>query len=647
MQNINDFDISKIIKSLNKIGLASVAPAAIIGAGAATQPKNEPYRNGGKIKPKSSNWEIVSDNEWEIMEEGGSISEQGYRDDSPYRNRESIDINTPNGLIDMSNTGIPLLANGRYLPPYSGMHKFNTNKVKEIPIRQNGGSVWEILPDNEWEVLNDAPIYQQGGKVVSEIWQDVTGTPWSEAKKLGLTKGGYDENIALRKDLLSHPDKYRSTTQQSVTPQVTSSIQEPMPTYQWSNTPATSQRLAIGSPQDSVPVKQIIKQPVRQTSRQPLPNLLLITNPIDSPYFQAPSESTQVSRQLIKKPVKQLEKPTQEHHEFAQFASNLYNSAANKINETATSAKDYAGKVQEIVNTIKKEGLENAKEQIVNYIKKPEAYESTPQSYTPIKQEIKQKPVATPNVNKPSNENLDTYHETVNADKDFTINTFSKDLTNKKLGVRNRMDNSDIKGNPLFYTYAPFKKYNEHVGNSYGDISITNKSDSVPVIVYEGDKLKAGVLGDYKNTNTLVSPTHRINNVSELIINDKNTYHEGIKQKQIKIKTDSGDKNLPIGIQDSKSNKFETWSGGHLLVENPNTHEVTVLHGRSNQLKDMFSKYLKQNNLKSANIMETDHKSYSLVKTPKNGVMKGSYNRMLDNYNTASSGSGNFVYEKN
>ena len=80
-----------------------------------------------------------------------------------------------------------------------------------------------------------------------------------------------------------------------------------MPTYQWSNTPATSQRLAIGSPQDSVPVKQIIKQPVRQTSRQPLPNLPLITNPIDSPYFQAFAESTKVVPQIISKPSKKYE----------------------------------------------------------------------------------------------------------------------------------------------------------------------------------------------------------------------------------------------------------------------------------------------------------------------------------------------------
>ena len=42
------------------------------------------------------------------------------------------------------------------------------------------------------------PEYQGGG-TVSEMWQEVTGTPWSEAKKQGLTDGSFDANIALMK----------------------------------------------------------------------------------------------------------------------------------------------------------------------------------------------------------------------------------------------------------------------------------------------------------------------------------------------------------------------------------------------------------------------------------------------------------------
>ena len=71
------------------------------------------------------------------------ISQMGYRDDSPLRNEDSLDIKTGNnGIIDMSNTGTPLMANGQYLPPYSGHHQFAPNStVTEIPLAQTG---WEV-----------------------------------------------------------------------------------------------------------------------------------------------------------------------------------------------------------------------------------------------------------------------------------------------------------------------------------------------------------------------------------------------------------------------------------------------------------------------------------------------------------------------
>jgi LysM repeat protein len=71
------------------------------------------------------------------------ISMMGYRDDSPLRNEKSLDIQTgPNGIIDMSNTGTPLMANGQYLAPYSGHHQFAPNSiVTEIPLAQTG---WEV-----------------------------------------------------------------------------------------------------------------------------------------------------------------------------------------------------------------------------------------------------------------------------------------------------------------------------------------------------------------------------------------------------------------------------------------------------------------------------------------------------------------------
>lgn len=66
-------------------------------------------------------------------------SKMGYRDDSPFKERPFIDINTPNGIIDMSATGIPLFANGKLLPAYSGLHQFEPGVVREIPAAQVGG----------------------------------------------------------------------------------------------------------------------------------------------------------------------------------------------------------------------------------------------------------------------------------------------------------------------------------------------------------------------------------------------------------------------------------------------------------------------------------------------------------------------------
>jgi len=73
--------------------------------------------------------------------DGGNISQMGYRDDSQYRDRAYIDIETKDGTIDMSETGKRLLAidletgEERVLHPYSGLHKFVGKKIREIPLK--------------------------------------------------------------------------------------------------------------------------------------------------------------------------------------------------------------------------------------------------------------------------------------------------------------------------------------------------------------------------------------------------------------------------------------------------------------------------------------------------------------------------------
>jgi hypothetical protein len=78
------------------------------------------------------------------------------------------------------------------------------------------------------------PQFQSGGKVVSEIWKETTGSPWSEAKKLGLTQGGYEENLKLRSELLKNPDKFISIVENNIpvekrTPTTNTNKPEPAP----------------------------------------------------------------------------------------------------------------------------------------------------------------------------------------------------------------------------------------------------------------------------------------------------------------------------------------------------------------------------------------------------------------------------------
>lgn len=53
------------------------------------------------------------------------------------------------------------------------------------------------------------------GLTVSQIWQKVTGTPWSEAKKQGFTDGSYNQNIELRKMLLEGNVEKKKQTKSS------------------------------------------------------------------------------------------------------------------------------------------------------------------------------------------------------------------------------------------------------------------------------------------------------------------------------------------------------------------------------------------------------------------------------------------------
>ena len=122
---------------------------------------------------------------------GHTKSKMGYRDDSPYKNEPYIDINTPTGEIDMSNTGTPLMANGRYLAPYSGTHRFDSNVVRETPIKKNGGQInnYNMRNNNTW-----LDQLQEGGPVASP-YATINGQQATQYAGLGGLDNMTDYNI--------------------------------------------------------------------------------------------------------------------------------------------------------------------------------------------------------------------------------------------------------------------------------------------------------------------------------------------------------------------------------------------------------------------------------------------------------------------
>jgi hypothetical protein len=112
------------------------------------------------------------------------ISKMGYRDDSPFNKRKFIDINTPNGVIDMSKSGRTLRATDskgktKVLKPYSGQHQFAPGTVREELIEEEFDEV--ELTDEEIKELRD------GGYVVEELPKAQEGITVSDLNDPRLT----------------------------------------------------------------------------------------------------------------------------------------------------------------------------------------------------------------------------------------------------------------------------------------------------------------------------------------------------------------------------------------------------------------------------------------------------------------------------
>ena len=135
------------------------------------------------------------------------ISKTGYKKKSKDKNEPALLI--PSNSITMKGVPHPVYGTdntGYAQMMYPGLdYTFPGDYVYELPIAQDGYTLPGRFKNPEGNWLSK---YQTGGEieknaVVSKIWKTFTGSPWSEAKKQGLTDGSFKANLALRERLLS------------------------------------------------------------------------------------------------------------------------------------------------------------------------------------------------------------------------------------------------------------------------------------------------------------------------------------------------------------------------------------------------------------------------------------------------------------
>ena len=156
--------------------------------------------------------------------------------DLPDYNKSKIDLSLKQPISDDTSIGFDINAAIRdgktqLTPQLTFKHSF-----------KKGGSVswmWKgkkyygtLIPSMEDEKnryartkngkIKKLPKKQKGG-TVSELWEEVTGTPWSQAKAQGLTDGGYAANIALRNKLISTPSEFKQKPSNTLPPANTNS----------------------------------------------------------------------------------------------------------------------------------------------------------------------------------------------------------------------------------------------------------------------------------------------------------------------------------------------------------------------------------------------------------------------------------------
>lgn len=311
-------------------------------------------------------------------------------------------------------------------------------------------------------------------------------------------------------------------------------------------------------------------------------------------------------------------------------------------------------RVVEMMTSVQNEGIINTAKQVGNFIVPEKTKdiivptEGGIPTFTPIAQELYEKNTRPITPTKNLNNRLVPHNE-------FDLNgmktsSFSVENVNS-VSFRNRGENRDTQGQPLFYTYSPFDTYDNHIKRGrYAGIVVSedkkNLARDYDVLSIKDGKITSGKMSEFKDTDTPISPTYKVSNVEELIISPNNKFNSGINQRELGIKTKGGGVTyMPIGIgEDNSGDVMSNWSGGHLVVENPTTKEMTVLHGSAKQLKAGVEKFKELHGIDNVNIYETDHKAYAILKYGDDKKLSKEFNADRDNINSYMSGSGNYVY---
>jgi hypothetical protein len=85
------------------------------------------------------------------------------------------------------------------------------NQLPSLPSMFQMPDVIKQNPNQEQQFMED------GGKVVSKLWEEKTGTNWAEAKKQGLTDGSYESNMKLRNELENSFEKFNTKISPTLT----------------------------------------------------------------------------------------------------------------------------------------------------------------------------------------------------------------------------------------------------------------------------------------------------------------------------------------------------------------------------------------------------------------------------------------------